>query len=425
MTRDLRASIIIGFAMFGLVCGAGNIMIPPVLGVKTGSLWHVSSIGFIFSDVVFSVIAMFILNQHGSLEALGRTIGVKFINLFIFSFMLIVLFIFVPRGAALSYELAIHPFFGIHRLTFYTIYYFFVVILCLNPSKIFDHIGSWMSPLLIFFIFYLIMQTLFHVPHYKTLDISHFKIFQQGFLTGYQTGDPLGAILPINLAISILLMKGFKNPSQRKRILKTSIIIFGIILTLSYVGLIYLGASLSQAVPSGLSTVETLRKVFELALGRTGIVLLAWIVFMACFTTAVGVSGMVADFFDKTYRIPYIIFLILASVLNIFLSSIGVDSIMSFAGPILELMYTAFILLMTLNLLKIESPFVFKATVHMGMTVTFLSILSRFGVSSATFMVKHIPLNSEGFSWIVPSVVVFFISFFISKKKKIKILKIK
>ena len=43
--------IIIGFALFSMFFGAGNLIFPPFIGMTSGSNWLTSFLGFVIADV--------------------------------------------------------------------------------------------------------------------------------------------------------------------------------------------------------------------------------------------------------------------------------------------------------------------------------------------------------------------------------------
>ncbi len=51
--------VIVGFALFSLFFGAGNLIFPPFLGKIYGSNWLIASLGFILTGVGLASIAIF------------------------------------------------------------------------------------------------------------------------------------------------------------------------------------------------------------------------------------------------------------------------------------------------------------------------------------------------------------------------------
>ena len=47
--------MVIGFAIFSMLFGAGNLIFPPFLGFLTGSAWMVGFLGYVLADIILGV----------------------------------------------------------------------------------------------------------------------------------------------------------------------------------------------------------------------------------------------------------------------------------------------------------------------------------------------------------------------------------
>ena len=50
--------LIVGFALFSMFFGAGNLILPPYLGVKAGDLWSLVTIGFFITAVFIPILGI-------------------------------------------------------------------------------------------------------------------------------------------------------------------------------------------------------------------------------------------------------------------------------------------------------------------------------------------------------------------------------
>ncbi|MFR5189657.1 branched-chain amino acid transport system II carrier protein, partial [Peptostreptococcus sp.] len=50
MSIKFKDIVVIGFALFAMFFGAGNLIFPPFLGVISGTKWFVSFMAFLFAD---------------------------------------------------------------------------------------------------------------------------------------------------------------------------------------------------------------------------------------------------------------------------------------------------------------------------------------------------------------------------------------
>ena len=58
--------IIIGFALFSMFFGAGNLIFPPFIGMTSGSNWLISFLGFVLADVGIILLSINAVAKAGS-----------------------------------------------------------------------------------------------------------------------------------------------------------------------------------------------------------------------------------------------------------------------------------------------------------------------------------------------------------------------
>lgn len=75
MKKKLLDTIIIGFALFAIFFGAGNLIFPPYLGVTAGENWGIATLAFLISDPLLSIIAVMVVAALG-----GSALNVGRIN---------------------------------------------------------------------------------------------------------------------------------------------------------------------------------------------------------------------------------------------------------------------------------------------------------------------------------------------------------
>ena len=75
MKKKLLDTIIIGFALFAIFFGAGNLIFPPYLGVTAGENWGIATLAFLISDPLLSIIAVMVVAAlGGSALNVGRRV---------------------------------------------------------------------------------------------------------------------------------------------------------------------------------------------------------------------------------------------------------------------------------------------------------------------------------------------------------------
>lgn len=193
-----KDSIIVGFALFAMFFGAGNLIFPPTLGQLSGSLWPWGFVGFLLADAVLSCLGVFVINAVGGPrrafeDALGKTGGAILGTAAILC--LCVLFA-MPRTAATTFELSVAPYLGDaapgYLVPFSIVFFVIVYLLACRKSRVVDIIGKFFTPTLVIGVVVLIVAGIAQPigPIEPPLTST---VFQEGVRAGYQTMDVLGA----------------------------------------------------------------------------------------------------------------------------------------------------------------------------------------------------------------------------------------
>jgi LIVCS family branched-chain amino acid:cation transporter len=431
MSHKTKDIFILGFGIFAFLFGAGNLIFPPTLGSGSGSAWWLSLLGFITTDVLLSVLCIHIFNKYKNFKNFAAPMGNLFTNLYIYlTVIFVVLLLVVPRTAATTFEIAIKPYLPhLNPWIFYIIYFIFVAILSINPSKVFDNIGKILSPLLYIFILVLIFSAVFKVHPNYTSDPSIKNPFSYGFTQGYQTIDALAASLQASLSIMVLTSKKYHQKEIPRMILLACLIVI-VLLSTVYLGLTYLGAALQTNSP--LHEIDTLVLIVQTAAGTLGKVILGFAILFACITTAIG--DMVLGPFlitelvgqkksSKESKKLYSTLIIIFTILGIFIAKGGVDKILSIASPILTLAYPILIVMTILNAFNMREKLIMRTSVYLTLFISIIDVLKQLNPSNVTLnnIVNTVPLGKEGFLWLIPFILAALITKLIVVFKKQKV----
>ena len=106
-------TLVIGFALFAMFFGAGNVLLPPFIGLKTGSSYYMSIIGFVLTGVGLPLLTLLVIFYiDGKYEKLFEPLGKNFSKfLMVAAFLTIGPAIGIPRTAATTFEIGMKPFF--------------------------------------------------------------------------------------------------------------------------------------------------------------------------------------------------------------------------------------------------------------------------------------------------------------------------
>jgi LIVCS family branched-chain amino acid:cation transporter len=412
-----------GFALFSLFFGAGNLILPPTLGVKSGLDWWILVAGFAITAVFIPILAILVhAKLQGTLYDFGKKVSPIFSTVFCFLIYLISVTIPSPRTAAVTHEMTVQPFFETSALLTSIIYFVLVFIFAINRSKIISLIGKFLTPIIVLILLVMILMAFF-----SETSISSISTFTNplvdGILEGYQTFDAIGGVV-VGAVMIISLNFNVKTSFETKRIhLRNAGFIAGLGLLLIYGGLILSGSLLSFLFDENTTRIEVLRGISKVTLGGFGTHFLSILVALACFTTAVGIVTGTADYIKgicKNSQKAFVITAAICSLIGIIVGSFQVDLIITLAVPALMFLYPITIVLILLNILpdKFASKIVFRAVV---LTTFLFSIPDFLGfIIDQKYLetIKNsIPLANNNLGWVLPSLLVFVLVNFVENKR--------
>lgn len=130
----------------------------------------------------------------------------------------------IPRTAATTFELTIHPFFpSISPFVAMTIYFAINMFFVLGSDSIIDIIGKYLTPSLLIILAVIIFKGFFF-PIGEIVNTNSSSVLSKSLLEGYQTMDALGALLFAGIVTTSLKTKGYKNKEMSSMILKSSLV---------------------------------------------------------------------------------------------------------------------------------------------------------------------------------------------------------
>lgn len=98
--------------------------------------------------------------------------------------------------------------------------------------------------------------------------------------------------------------------------------------------------------------------------------------------------------------------IIIVTLFSIFVTNIGLEQIISFAGPILTIIYSAAIILVFLTFFDkyIKSKNIYKFSVFSAMSFALLEVISTSTQLNINFL-KLLPFSNEGLGWLTPALI--------------------
>ena len=187
-----------------------------------------------------------------------------------------------------------------------------------------------------------------------------------------------------------------------------------------YLGLSYLGVTASQMFDLSVDRTELVTSIVRALLGRTGMLIFAVVVALACITTAVALVSSCSDYFSELSkgRIKYSWLVMIICGFSAVVTTFGLNQIIAISGPILEVVYPPTLLVIVLSFFGrwIRSDWVFRLGALGACVVSLMTVLTGFGAPFG--FLSRLPLSSYGFGWLVPAALCALIGFFIPSKNK-------
>lgn len=424
---------VVGFMLFAIFFGAGNLIFPPNLGFASGQFFWPAIFGFILTGVGLPLLGIIVgsLDESGYKGVLHR-INPVFGILFLSAVYLTIGPLFaIPRTGATSYEMAVLPFLkapSAMSLLIFTIVFFGITLwLAINPSKMVDRVGAILTPLLLISIIALVVVSIFLLSDtspvkaqadvYKNLNTSFFS----GFTSGYQTMDAIAAI-----AFSVIVINAIKDKGITKETgLFKQTILAGIIaaialgfiyLTLGWIGSHYhlSAAQLSEIKDNELDLgTYILTHVAYDTFGTFGKLLIGIIVSLACLTTSTGLVVAVSEYFNEVFpKISYKTYVIAFTLFSFILANQGLKAVIEKSIPVLLILYP---IAMTLVLIMLVAKFVPTPLLAFQIPIILVTIVSVLSVISSQFKVlpfmNALPLKAQSMEWLIFAVVGYIIGY--------------
>ncbi|SIS40779.1 branched-chain amino acid transport system II carrier protein [Salimicrobium flavidum] len=408
--------VAVGFMLFAMFFGAGNLIYPASLGLEAGGNYLPAILGFIITGVGLPIIAVTAvsLSKGGVMELSGRvhpTFAIAFISLI---YLAVGPFFGIPRAANVAYEMGTAPWTGginsTTLLIFSVVFFLVVFFISRNPKKLVDIVGQWLTPLLFVSIAALVGGSLFlpsqeiGAPNEKYSGTPFFS----GFIEGYLTMDAIAGLAFGIIVISSLKQRGTESQKEvTKQTMKAGAV------TASGLGLAYaaIGWIGVKMAPLGeyASGSMLLAQAAETMFGATGTIILGVVVTLACFTTCVGLTVACGQYFSK--RVPGITYfqvITFITILSFGVTNLGLNQIVTYSVPVLTFLYPIAIVLVFLAFIGgsfRHASYVYRGAVAFTAIVSLYDGLQALDISIAplTYIVEAMPFMSVGLAWTVPA----------------------
>jgi len=423
-TRDI---ITIGFALFAMFFGAGNLLLPPYIGVQIGDHIGITILAFGLTGILLPFLGILsIVNSGNEFQDLGARIN-KYLSPVLGTIIMICIgpLIGIPRTAATTFEVGVLPSFPNSGPILTSIGFFAITwVLTIAPSKVVDIIGNFLTPLLLVLLITLIAIGIFApISDYNLTLLNTAESFTLGFIEGYQTLDVLASVIFAGIIITASKAKGYSSIKEKNQVVIAAGLLSALCLFIIYGGLVYLGAT-SGVSDLNVKRSELLIHISKSILGPYGMIAIALSIALACLTTAIALTSAIGTFFSSltNNKVGYKLLVTVCCVVSCILSITGVDNIITFAYPILSFVYPIVITLVLYTVLfgsfiTNKKPYVVALAV--STLIAICSVLKQLNLLGKDIiqMLNHIPFFQYELGWVLPSAIAFIITVIITKKE--------
>lgn len=421
--RDL---FLVGFTLFSMFFGAGNLIFPPGIAAQAGSMTWFAMVGLAVSAVGLPVLGVVAVARTGGLVTLGNRVHPLFSRVFtVVAYLAIGPCLAIPRTATTSFEMAIPPFAGenaplhLYQLLYLVVFFALALLVALRPEKLTDRLGKVLCPILIALILITFAGCLLNPLEGYGPPASDYntpvKAVATGFLQGYQTMDTIAALV---FGIIISLNIRARGIQDEREVVSSTVqagIIAGGLLLAIYSMLAHIGALSGGAFPEPTDGAQALTNLVAALFGPMGNLLLAAIFIIACFNVCVGLISSCGEYFSETFPLlSYRQWAVVFAVVSALIANIGLTQILTLSVPVLNIIYPVAIVLILLALLQrwIEDRWlVYPVTVLLTGVTSLLLELERLTFSDA---LSFLPLSDLGLGWVCPALMGLVLGYFLS-----------
>ena len=424
-----RKLLLIGFTLFSMFFGAGNLIFPPDLGAKAGIHFWPAFLGLAISAVGLPVAGVVAVARAQGLEKLAGRVHPVFAQVFmILIYLSIGPCLAIPRTASTSFAM-LAPLVGTGaglQLGYSVVFFAAAFLVALQPEKLTRWLGRLLCPCLLVLILVLFGGCLLHplagqygapTPEYTSGAVL------QGVLYGYQTMDTLAAL---NFGAVIALNIRAQGVTRQEEVQRSTILagfVAGGLLLAVYAMLGHAGALTGAAVPGLATGADVLTVLADRLFGKAGLVLLAAIFVLACFNTCVGLIACVGEYFHTLVpSVPYPAFAGFFAAASMLLSNLGLADILRLSVPVLNALYPvaasnsedlhsigqfiqeAFLLICLSFVPELEQRHPLVYPLCIGCTAL-QSVAAALPLGPLSALAKALPLGAVGFGWVLPAAV--------------------
>lgn len=359
-TLSSKQSLFVGITLFSMFFGAGNLIIPPLLGLQAGADVVPAMAGFLITGIGLPVLGIIAVGMAGDIRRLASRVHPVFASVFVaVVYLAIGPCLAIPRTSSTSFEM-FEPLLpaGISveaaRLVFSIAFFAIAYLLAMCPGALTRLLGRVTGPLLIVLLVFVIGAAVldFDYAGGSAHAAGVATPVMTGFLTGYQTMDLL-ASLTFGIVIATNVRElGTTDDAGLAREVSRAGVFAGLLMGIVYCGLSVVGLDALSDLPGATNGAEILAASAGAHFGVAGTAIVALIFLLACLNVCIGLISCCGSYFSQTApRVPYRVWALGFAVFSCVVSNFGLDAILAFSVPLLNALYPMAIVLVLMGMM--------------------------------------------------------------------------
>ena len=337
-----KATLMVGATLFSMFFGAGNLILPPLLGVQAGTATLPATIGFFITGVGLPVLGIVAVALAGTVRELADRVHPVFSRVFVAAvYLAIGPCLAIPRTSSTAFEM-LAPLLPagisveVARLVFSVAFFALSFVLAMHPGRLTRLLGRVTGPALILLIVGVVVPSLVSLATGQVqappAPVAPYdaNAAVQGFLTGYQTMDLL-ASLTFGLVIATNIRNlGVADTGGVMREVCRAGVIAGVLMMAIYGGLAVVGFDLSAALAGATNGAEVITASATMHYGVLGTAVVAAIFLLACLNVCTGLISCCGTYYaEELPRVPYRVWAIGFAAFSCVISNFGLDAILA------------------------------------------------------------------------------------------------
>ena len=410
-----RQSLLVGVTLFSMFFGAGNLILPPLLGLQAGAEAVPAMAGFLIAGIGLPVLGIVAVALSGTIRQLADRVHPLFSTVFVGAvYLAIGPCLAIPRTSSTSFEMLV-PLLpqgvdvGVARVAFSVAFFVVAYLLAMHPGQLTKLLGKVTGPALVALIV-VVSASAIVAPTGSAFAVQapyDGAPLAEGFLTGYQTMDLLASLtFGIVIAENIRAF-GVSDDAGLAREISKAGVFMGVLMGLVYCGFAYVGVTMGSVIPTATNGAEILTASATAHFGLAGTVVVAAIFLLACLNVCVGLISCCGTYFsEQVPRVPYRWMALGFAAFSGVVSNFGLDTILAFSVPLLSALYPVAIVLVAMGIARgalVTRPRVWSCVV-VPVAVVSVCEAVRTAVAAGVWLPSDaLPLAGFGLSWVVPA----------------------